>query len=165
MDSPLVTFPSYDTPIAVSQRHRLWTPPPAQAPLVEWWRPAVAYARRCRLDEVPWAVFVEDLDYLGTVLRGRLPSIWLYRHHRGAGELCVGSAGEGYRFRWAQGGRSPGRFQEVDVRTALWAARLPDVLDTAIEPLRRRREEPSWADEPVWEPAEEFAPVRHLRSL
>lgn len=165
MDSHLISLPVSACPIAAAVRHRLWTPPPAQSPLVEWWRPLVAYARRCRADEVPWIIFIEDFDFLGSVARERLPTVSLYRHHAGGGELCLGPDGQGFRFAWASGGKSAGRFVECEVRTALWRADLPTYLDT----MWLNRSLPYDDDEPapvVDDPPDDpVAPVRYLRGL
>ena len=96
--------------------------------------------------------------------RDRLPTISIYRHHAGGGELCLGPDGQAFRFAWATGGRSAGRFIECELRTALWRADLPTYLDT----LWLERATP-WEDEPA--PAyEEPTPapptaVRHLRGI
>lgn len=164
MPNHVVSLPVADCPITAAVRHRLWTPPPSQSPLVEWWRPLVGYARRCRLDEFPWAIYIEDFDFLGSVARDRLPTVSIYRHHAGGGELCLGPDGQAFRFAWASGGRSAGRFIECELRTALWRADLPTYLDT----VWFDRATP-WDDDVVPEiddpTPEPLAPVRRLRGL
>ena len=165
MNSHVMSLPSASCPIASAVQHRLWMPEPSQSPLVEWWRPLVTYARLLRADGFPWAVYVEDFDFLGLVDRDRRPTVWLYRHQAGGGELCVGDDGLPYRFSWSSGGRSAGRFVECELRAGIWATGLPNILDT----MWHNRSLPYDDDEPPFvepEPGPEpLAPVRHLHQL
>lgn len=169
MNSHLVSLPVASCPIASAVQHRLWMPDPGQSPLVEWWRPLVTYARRLRADEFPWALYVEDFDFLGSVARDRLPTVSLYRHQAGGDELCIGADGLPLRFAWSSGGRSPGRFIECDLRGALWRAGLPDLLDTPWSgPSRPNEYDEPFESEPALDAGPEpvvGAPVRLLRRV
>jgi hypothetical protein len=164
MNSHAVSPSFSSSPIAAAVHHRLWMPDASQPPLVEWWRPLIEYARRLRADDFPWALFVEDFDFIGSVARDRLPTVSLYQHQAGGGELCVGPDGLPFRFVWASRGASIGRFAECELRRAIWSTGLPDLLT----PAPRRHpylddDEPLFV-EPDAEP-EPLAPVRHLRRV
>jgi len=160
MNSHVVSLPAMTCPIASAVRHRLWMPEAGQPALMEWWRPLIGYARLLRADEFPWALYVEDFDFLGSVARDRLPTVSLYRHQAGGGELCLGPDGLPFRFVWSSGGRSTGRFVECKLRSAVWGAGLPNVLETMWTT-------PSlpYEDEPFFDPLLDDPPVRHLHRV
>ena len=55
--------------------------------------------------------------------------MWIYEHHDNGGSLCVDAAGDTYRFVATPRAEGVGQFRRCDLRTAVWRARLPDVVD------------------------------------
>ena len=110
----------------------LWSPPHDAPHLFEWWRPLVLAARRARAERFPWPVHVDEFRLAGRVSRPGRPDVWIYEHHANGGALCVDHTGEAYRFVATPGGASVGQFRRCALRTALWRAGLPEV----VEPVR-----------------------------
>jgi hypothetical protein len=110
----------------------LWSPPHDRPHLFEWWRPLMLVSRRARLDRFPWPVHLDEFRLAGRVRRPGRPDIWIYDHHENRGSVCVDATGQTYKFVATPRGRAVGRFQACDVPTALWRARLPDV----VQPVR-----------------------------
>jgi hypothetical protein len=106
----------------------LWTPPHDAPHLLEWWRPLMLVSRRARLDRFPWPVHLDEFRLAGRVVRRGRPDIWIYEHHENGGSVCVDAAGATYRFTATPRGPGAGRFTTCEVRTALWRARLPEVV-------------------------------------
>ena len=124
---------------------RWWTPGDGQPELFDWWRPLLLAARRAWVDEVPWPIHIDDFALLGRAERRSKPDVWAYAHHRSRGELYVDNDGQTYKFIPYQSGG--GRFAEIDIRTAVWRARLPDyVTPVWFHEPRHRWDEPD--DEP-----------------
>ncbi|MGH9246582.1 MAG: hypothetical protein ACRD29_20185 [Acidimicrobiales bacterium] len=115
---------------------KTWTPPPGEPELFSWWRPLLAFARRARAEQVPWPVYLDEFVIERRVDRPGRPSIWIYRHEEGRGLVMVDDTGTPYRFIVYRRGTSPGRYKEIEPRTAIWHAGLP----YAVEPV--------WYDEP-----------------
>jgi hypothetical protein len=120
---------------------RLWQPSPDEPELFDWWRPLLIVSRLVREERVPWPVHVDEFTFSGRVERGRRPAIWVYEHKRSGGEVLVDWSGQTYEFIRYRTGRQLGRFKEIEVRSAVWRARLPDFV------------------EPVWYDAPRPAPV------
>jgi hypothetical protein len=126
----------------------LWSPPHDRPHLFEWWRPLMLVSRRARVERFPWPVHLDEFRLAGRVRRQGRPDIWIYDHHENRGSVCVDATGQTYKFVATPRGKAVGRFQPCDVRTALWRARLPDV----VAPVRYDDEPPpAWAD---WSPAD-----------
>jgi hypothetical protein len=117
----------------------LWTPPHDAPHLLEWWRPLMLVSRRARLDRFPWPVHLDEFRLAGRVVRKGRPDIWIYEHHENGGSVCVDAAGATYKFTATPRGGGAGRFTTCDVRTALWRARLPEVVAPIRYDERRRR--------------------------
>ena len=123
---------------------RWWTPRPDEPELLDWYRSLLAFAQRARDEQVPWPIRLEEFRCAGRVDRRGGGSIWVYEHRVNGGELLVDEAGRPYRFIVHRRGSSPGRFAEVELRRAVWAARLPDVVEPVwYEPPVRRD---GWCD-------------------
>ena len=116
----------------------LWSPPHDAPHLLEWWRPLILVSRRARTERFPWPVHIDEFRLAGRVKRQGRPDIWIYEHHENGGSVCVDSTGQTYKFLATPGAKGPGQFRQCNVRTALWRARLPDVVQpVSYEPPRR----------------------------
>jgi hypothetical protein len=124
----------------------LWSPPHDAPHLLEWWRPLILVSKRARLDRFPWPVHLDEFRLAGRVNRPGRPDIWIYDHHENGGSICVDVTGQTYKFIATPNGKGVGQFRPCPVRTALWRARLPDVVA------------PIWFEEPPrhpqWDDAE-----------
>jgi hypothetical protein len=118
----------------------LWSPPHDAPHLLEWWRPLILVSRRARLDRFPWPVHLDEFRLAGRVNRQGRPDIWIYDHHENGGSICVDATGQTYKFIATPNGKGVGQFRPCPVRTALWRARLPDVVA------------PIWFEEPPRHP-------------
>ena len=132
----------------------LWSPPHDAPHLLEWWRPLLLVSRRARLDRFPWPVHLDEFRLAGRVDRKGRPAIWIYDHHENGGSVCVDATGQTYKFIATPRGKGVGQFRPCPVRTALWRARLPDVVA------------PVWFEEPPahprwdeWPPDESAVPA------
>ena len=106
----------------------LWSPPHDAPHLLEWWRPLILVSARARADGFPWPVHIDEFRLSGRVKRQGRPDVWIYEHHANGGSVCVDSMGQTYKFMATPGGKGPGQFRQCPLRTALWRARLPDVV-------------------------------------
>lgn len=106
----------------------LWYPPKDRPHLLDWWRPLILASRAARLERCPWPIHVDELVLRGRVSRKGRPDIWVYSHPGSGGELYVDHTGQTYSFTRTPRGKSYGRFQPCEIRTAVWRARLPDVV-------------------------------------
>lgn len=118
----------------------LWSPPHDAPHLLEWWRPLLLVSRLARLERFPWPVHLDEFRLAGRVNRQGRPDIWIYDHHENGGSVCVDATGQTYRFIATRRGKGVGQFRPCPVRTALWRARLPDVVA------------PVWFEEPPARP-------------
>jgi hypothetical protein len=146
-----------------------WQPRPGEPELMAWWRPLVAASHRARLERVYWPIYIDEFRLGGRVERDPRPSVWVYVHRRSGGEVLADDDGRTYEFIPYRSGRQLGRFKEVEVRHAVWRARLPDVVEPIWydEPSPRLVEDAAghwWqADEPHPPSVEEVRERRHLR--
>jgi hypothetical protein len=124
---------------------RWWQPSPEEPELFDWWRPLLAASQRARADEVPWPIHPDEFELRGHVDRGRRPAVWVYEHRANQQELLCDADGRTYELIVHRSGPSLGRFAEIDVRSAIWRARLPDVVT------------PVWYDEPRHHPSDAFS--------
>jgi hypothetical protein len=115
---------------------QLWSPPHDRPHLLEWWRPLLLASARARQQRIYWPIHLDEFRLAGRVVRHGRPDIWIYEHHANGGSLCVDATGTTYRFIATPRARGPGRFEPCEIRSAIWRARLPDVV------------EPVWYDEP-----------------
>jgi hypothetical protein len=136
----------------------LWSPPHDAPHLLEWWRPLMLVSRRARLDRFPWPVHLDEFRLAGRVNRQGRPDIWIYEHHANGGSVCADARGETYKFTATPRAQAVGRFIPCPVRTALWRARLPDVVEPTF--LRDEIARPG-LDEP-WDPDEADTDARDL---
>lgn len=103
-------------------------------------------SRRARVDRFPWPVHLDEFRLAGRVKRQGRPDIWIYDHHENGGSVCVDATGQTYKFIATPRGKGVGQFRPCELRTALWRARLPDV----VEPVSYDRDRPrGWDD---WAP-------------
>jgi hypothetical protein len=86
-------------------------------------------SRRARLDRFPWPVHLDDFRLAGRVKRQGRPDIWIYDHHENGGSVCIDATGQTYRFIATPNGKGVGQFRPCELRSALWRARLPDVVE------------------------------------
>jgi hypothetical protein len=110
----------------------LWSPPHDAPHLLEWWRPLMLVSRRARVDRFPWPVHLDEFRLAGRVRRQGRPDIWIYDHHENRGSVCVDAAGQTYRFFATPKGKGVGQFRPCELRSALWRARLPDVVEPVV---------------------------------
>jgi hypothetical protein len=149
---------------------RWWEPIPEEPELFDWWRPLLQASQRARWEEVQWPIHVEEFNLAGRVERGRRQAvIWVYTHRVNRGEILVDSGGQTYEFIRYRSGPQLGRFKDVDVRSAIWRARLPDVVKPIWydAPSPRLVEDAAghwWStDQPHPPSAEDVREGRHLR--
>lgn len=107
----------------------LWSPPHDAPHLLEWWRPLMLVSRRARLERFPWPVHLDEFRLAGRVRRQGRPDIWIYDHHENRGSVCVDGTGQTYRFFATPRAKGVGQFRPCELRSALWRARLPDVVE------------------------------------
>lgn len=119
---------------------KLWQPSPDEPERFDWWRPLLAVSRRARVEKVHWPVHVDEFEFRGRVERGRRPAVWVYEHRKSGREMLADWQGRTYEFIRYRSGRQLGRFNEIDVRSAVWRARLPDFVEAISydEPPSRR---------------------------
>jgi hypothetical protein len=106
-----------------------WDPDPDASQLLEWWLPLVRAGRRALDAEVPWLIIVDEWDLHGRFVRRDRPDVWMYRHYLSRRDLYVDESGQPYRFIPNTSGPSRGRFKEISIRRAVWAADLPGVSE------------------------------------
>jgi hypothetical protein len=85
-------------------------------------------------------VHLDEFRLAGRVDRKGLPDVWIYEHHENGGSVCADATGQTYKFIATPRGKGVGQFRPCPVRTALWRARLPDVVA------------PIWFEEPPRHP-------------
>src|SRR5918998_4400933 len=107
----------------------LWSPPRDAPHLLEWWRPLMLVSRQARVDRFPWPVHLDEFRLAGRVKRQGRPDIWIYDHHENSGSVCVDSTGQTYKFIATPRAKGVGQFRPCDLRSALWRARLPEVVE------------------------------------
>lgn len=134
----------------------LWSPPHDAPHLLEWWRPLILVSKRARLERFPWPVHLDEFRLAGRVNRQGRPDIWIYDHHQNGGSVCVDATGQTYKFIATPNGKGVGQFRPCPVRTALWRARLPDVVAPIWfeEPPRH----PQWDDWAATEAGDDAGP-------
>lgn len=86
-------------------------------------------SRRARAERFPWPVHLDEFRLAGRVVRTGRPDVWIYEHLDNGGSLCADAAGDTYRFVATPRSEGVGQFRRCELRTALWRARLPDVVD------------------------------------
>ena len=116
----------------------LWQPSPDEPELFDWWRPLLVVGRRAREARIYWPIHIDEFEFKGRVDRGSRPAVWVYEHRKTGREMLVDWHGQTYEFIRYRRGRQLGRFNEIGIRSAVWRARLPDV----VEPV-------SYDDEPT----------------
>jgi hypothetical protein len=134
----------------------LWSPPHDAPHLLEWWRPLILVSKRARLERFPWPVHLDEFRLAGRVNRQGRPDIWIYDHHENGGSVCVDATGQTYKYIATPNGKGVGQFRPCPVRTALWRARLPDVVAPIWfeEPPRH----PQWDDLAATEAGDDAGP-------
>lgn len=143
---------------------RFWTPEPDAPHLLDWWVPLVRAARRALDHEVHWLILVDEWELAGRVPRQGRPDVWVYRHRRSGGELLVDDTGQAYRFIVHSSGPSPGRFEEMEIRNAVWRAGLPRVsAGVSFDWPSLRPDTLDWQEQPSdHEEQPERRPALHL---
>lgn len=136
-------IPKLSYPRRTVRAMELWSPPHDAPHLLEWWRPLMLVSRQARLARFPWPVHLDEFRLAGRVRRRGRPDIWIYEHHDNGGAVCVDATGQTYRFVATPRGSGVGQFRRCDVRSALWRAGLPEV----VEPVsyRERAGAAGWA--------------------
>jgi hypothetical protein len=127
---------------------QLWTPPRDEPELLGWWAPLLMVARLARADQVPWPVHIDQFVLLGRVDRSgsRLP-VWVYRHDRSGGDIYADPTGQTYQYRPTPNAAGPGRFDRCDVRTSIYRAGLPEVVEPCMEEVDAEDTSASWPAE------------------
>lgn len=115
----------------------LWYPPTDSPHLLEWWRPLMLASRAAREERFPWPIHLDEMVLVGRIDRSSRPAIWVYRHGEGRGELYLDGTGQAYTYTRTPNAKSHGRFTPCPIRTALWRAGWPAVV------------EPIWYDDPA----------------
>jgi hypothetical protein len=123
---------------------QLWSPPHDRPHLFEWWRPLLLASARARRQRIHWPIHLDEFRLAGRVVRSARPDIWIYEHHDNGGSVCVDATGTTYRFIATPRARGPGRFEPCEIRSAVWQARLPDVVDPVWYDERPRRGADAW---------------------
>jgi hypothetical protein len=98
-------------------------------------------ARRRRL---PWPIHLDEFRLAGRVLREDRPDVWIYEHHANGGSLCIDATGTTYRFIPTPAAKGVGQFRPCDIRTAVWRAGLPEVVE-AVRYLEPPVEPEAWS--------------------
>lgn len=124
----------------------LWSPPHDAPHLFEWWRPLLLASQRARSRRLPWPIHLDEFRLSGRVLRSGRPDVWLYEHHANGGTLCIDSMGATYRFVATPGGKGVGQFRGCELRTAVYCAGLPEV----VEPVWYERQRSAWGEDGPW---------------
>jgi hypothetical protein len=119
----------------------LWSPPHDKPHLFEWWRPLLLASQWARRRRVPWPINLDEFRLAGRVVRSGRPDVWIYEHHANGGALCVDAIGTTYKFIATPRAKGVGRFRPCDIRSAVWRAGLPEVV------------EPMWYEDPPRAPA------------
>jgi hypothetical protein len=114
----------------------LWSPPHDKPHLFEWWRPLLLASQRARRRRLPWPIHLDEFRLAGRVVRSGRPDVWIYEHHANGGALCIDATGTTYKFIPTPRARGVGQFRPCDVRSAVWRAGLPEVV------------EPMWYEDP-----------------
>lgn len=104
-----------------------------------WFTALSAVSRRARGERLGWPVFVDEFELRFVVSRRRRPTLWGYLYLPTGGEIIADSNGTTYRFIRYRSGPQLGRFQELDLRAAVWDCGLPGA---ATHTLERRPETP-----------------------
>ena len=132
---------------------QLWSPPHDRPHLFEWWRPLLLASERARRRRTPWPIHLDEFRLAGRVVRSGRPDVWIYEHHTNRGALCVDVTGTTYEFIATPRAKGLGRFRPCDIRTAVWRAGLPDVVERVWydDPRRGSAAPPPWesATEPL----------------
>jgi hypothetical protein len=124
----------------------LWSPPHDAPHLLEWWRPLMLVSRRARNERFPWPVHLDEFRLAGRVRRQGRPDIWIYDHHENRGSVCVDAQGQTYKFVATPKAKGVGQFRRCSLSTALWRARLPEVVEpVSYDRSGRRWEAPDLA--------------------
>jgi hypothetical protein len=132
---------------------QLWSPPHDKPHLFEWWRPLLLASQQARRRRVPWPIHLDEFRLAGRVVRDGRPDVWIYEHHANRGSLCIDATGTTYRFIPTPMAKGVGQFRPCDIRSAVWRAGLPEV----VEPVRYR-EPPAEAEAEAWQSG---TPRRH----
>ena len=101
-------------------------------------------SRRARIERFPWPVHLDEFRLAGRVRRQGRPDIWIYDHHENRGSVCVDSQGQTYKFVATPRAKGVGQFRRCSLPTALWRARLPEV----VEPVSYDRRAHAWRGAP-----------------
>jgi hypothetical protein len=118
----------------------LWSPPHDRPHLLEWWRPLLLASQQARRRRLPWPIHLDEFRLAGRVLREDRPDVWIYEHHANGGSICVDATGTTYRFIPTPAAKGVGQFRPCDIRSSVWRAGLPEVvepvryLDPSVEP-------------------------------
>ncbi|MGH9113472.1 MAG: hypothetical protein ACRDZN_14425 [Acidimicrobiales bacterium] len=107
----------------------LWSPPHDAPHLFEWWRPLLLASQRVRSRQLPWPIHLDEFRLSGRVIRSGRPDVWLYEHHANGGTLCIDAQGATYKFVATPGGNGVGQFRTCELRTAVYRAGLPEVVE------------------------------------
>lgn len=139
----------------------LWSPPHDAPHLFEWWRPLLLASQRARSRRLPWPIHLDEFRLSGRVMRSGRPDVWLYEHHANGGTLCIDAMGATYKFVATPGGKGVGQFRTCELRTAVYRAGLPEV----VEPIWYERPRRAWGDDSPWRPDDADSDSHDLREV
>jgi hypothetical protein len=139
----------------------LWSPPHDAPHLLEWWRPLMLVSRRARVERFPWPVHLDEFRLAGRVQRQGRPDIWIYDHHENRGSVCVDSQGQTYKFVATPRAKGVGQFRRCSLSTALWRARLPEVVEPVSYDRPVRRWDGAPGTDPAFGPGPDLGDGRH----
>lgn len=124
----------------------LWYPPDDEPALLEWFRPLLLASAAGRAARCSWPIHFEEFMLMGRYDRASRPAIWVYKHKEARRQLYLDDAGKPYTYTPTPNAKSHGRFNQCDIRTAIWHAELPRFVDAI------------WFDDPGPTPAPTPAP-------
>lgn len=115
-------------------RLRVERPLPGTPDLARYWWPLHRASRSASAARLPWAIYLDEWQMVGSARRGRAGLLWIYVHEISRGELFVDTDGQTYRLRPLSSRPWQGRFTRCHVRTALLDARVHEAVPPPLAP-------------------------------
>lgn len=107
----------------------LWRPPDDEPTLLEWFRPLLLAGAAGRAARCSWPIHFEEFMLMGRYDRASRSAIWVYEHKESRRPLYLDDGGQPYTYTPTPNGKSHGRFNRCDIRTAIWRAELPRFVE------------------------------------
>jgi hypothetical protein len=103
-------------------------PPEFDEPeLLAWWNPLLVLARRARLAEPPWALYIDEFRFRGRVKRSGNRVLWVYEFAATLRDVMCDDDGDTYRFVPFADSPWKGRIKACDLDRAMYDAGIPFV--------------------------------------